>query len=89
MKVDLELASTNALIEELFKRFDTVVFAGCQLRTDDEQQMHRHWQGNHIACVGLAEFIKVKVIDELEDALEPADELETDSEADDGTPENA
>ncbi len=54
---DLTLASTDDLLDELFSRSDSTIFAAYQNRSKDEQWYVRRWQGGNIPCLGLARFI--------------------------------
>lgn len=52
---DLGLVPTDAMLDELKKRFDHLVFAGTKIggagRNDEE---HRIWHGHTVYCAGLA-----------------------------------
>ncbi len=55
--VDLSIVSTDDLLDEVFKRSDSAIFAAYQNRTKDEQWYQRRWTGGNIPCAGLVKFI--------------------------------
>lgn len=62
MQDDLSLATTDDLLDELLRRFDCAVFAGCRDHCEDEDgrvvEMREYRQhGQMLACVGLANWI--------------------------------
>lgn len=61
----LELASTDDLINELVHRFDHAVFCGLRCPIDGRFEMCRRWYGNSLTCNGLANDIGITIIDEF------------------------
>lgn len=61
--MDLELVETNALLDELLKRFDHVVFVGLKGHTVEKQKMAARSYGNPFTCAGLAHLIAKKSIE--------------------------
>ena len=59
---NLNLATNNELISELFSRFDHILVIGMVERTDSEQYLLRRWGGNSHTLAGLAEDIKFKIL---------------------------
>lgn len=62
---DLELASTDALVEELLNRFEHGVVSVMRCPVDDEVQALCWWRGNSHACAGLAQDAAGKVLREF------------------------
>lgn len=50
---DLELEKTDALLDELFMRFDNAVFSGIVKRTDSSNTYRHKWKGDSYVCMGL------------------------------------
>lgn len=83
----LQLATVNELVEELFSRYEHVIFAGMKIDTD--QRLHKRWKGNSVMCTGLAHEAAHAVIEAMNDGCTPDDSLlgdddecETDDEED-------
>jgi hypothetical protein len=60
--MDLELVETNDLVEELFKRFDHVIFAGMKGHTIDKQKVAARSYGNPFACSGLCQMVSQECV---------------------------
>lgn len=55
---DLELQSTDDLIQELLSRFDAAVFCGTKHMSDTEGSSEVFWRGDFLPRLGLADFAK-------------------------------
>lgn len=56
--MDLDLISTDDLMEELFGRFDHAVFEGVKVNvTREESVIERQWKGDALMCCGLGTHI--------------------------------
>lgn len=55
--MDLELAATDELIDELQKRFDHSVFCGVKEKHGCNDYVQRSWCGDKLKCVGLAQWV--------------------------------
>ena len=53
MATELELATTDALCDELLNRFEHMVIVGLTERNDGDLTELRHQQGNSRTCQGL------------------------------------
>ena len=64
---DLELVSTDDLLDELIARMGHCVFAGLQAGTHggDNHTYWGRWDGNSHTCVGLAMDLNQSILDEL------------------------
>ena len=71
----LELASTPALIAELFKRFDCAIFVGTKEPRTDQEEDHRaimwRYQGNKFLCLGAASNLVHMMNAEIEQEIIP------------------
>lgn len=71
----LELASTPALIAELFKRFDCAIFVGIKEPRTDQEADHRaimwRYQGNKFLCLGAASNLVHMMNAEIEQEIIP------------------
>lgn len=56
MQLDLEFVSTDDLIAELQKRYDSSVFVGNFNMTEENDHTHCYWEGNALECVGLCNW---------------------------------
>lgn len=94
---DLSLVATDAMVEELAKRFDTMVFsatvdmkyAGDHARCEERRRYFAH--GDKMRCVGLAAALQHRLLSDLDycgdlDDDDMDDEFDTfdDDEDDDG-----
>ena len=60
---DLQLKSTNELLNEIFSRFDHAVFCGVKLSIKKDRDLYeKHYQGNYPTCMGLCDIIKTHII---------------------------
>lgn len=74
MTPDLELISTDALLDELAARCDHMVVACLMERTDDgEQELRRLWRGNTHTCIGLAVDVQERVLSRWRETEEPVE----------------
>lgn len=55
---DINLCSTNELLEELLSRFDHCVFAALKCRDNQTLMTKRKFKGNSDTCIGLAHKIQ-------------------------------
>lgn len=65
MSDKLELISTANIMEELGKRYQSFIFHGRTNRNENEDNYYCEWQGGVDSCLGLAEYLKWKVRDDL------------------------
>jgi len=72
--VNLELIETIDLISEVARRFDHTVFCGIRNFGNGHNEVCRHYEGNHHACMGAAFDLLSMVRDELEHNEELDDE---------------
>lgn len=67
---DIQLASTDVLIEELRGRYDSMVFAGVRDTLKDEGVViKRRFSGNLIECLGLCSSLSSCIIDTQKEEL--------------------
>lgn len=60
---ELELVPTDALVAELFRRYDVALFAGLKLGTRaGVHEYHRRWLGNVHTVAGLAQDVAMTAI---------------------------
>lgn len=71
--MNLELIETDALIDELMRRFDHAVFAGMKVK--EHESNYERWAktGNLRTCQGLAFGIIARSEDVRREHTEPAD----------------
>ena len=51
---DINLCSTNELLEELFSRFEHCIFAALKIRDNETKITKRKYKGNLDTCISLA-----------------------------------
>lgn len=63
--MNLQLASSEQLVDELFSRFPEAFFCGCKLSTYDEDtcQLYQRFQGHGVITQGMA----VRLIRKIQD----------------------
>ena len=66
----LELVSTDKLLNELFSRFDHVIFHGAKFGVQDKNVYERKYAGNYPICIGLCELMKDCIINDFEDDMD-------------------
>ena len=78
--VDLELVSTDDLIDEVFRRADHGIIGLLQVGThgDESFTCWRRWKGNSHTCMGLATDATGAIMASLRDCEEPDDEEDED-----------
>jgi len=59
---DLNFVSTDDMIEELKKRFDTLVIVGEKVLTDGEGEMLYAVSGDPLKCLGLTLAVQPKCL---------------------------
>ena len=64
-KPDLELIDTQALIDELTKRFDGAVFCGIRDATKTTWMSQTKLEGNPIACLAAGQLLQAKIADKI------------------------
>jgi len=71
----LELASTQDLVAELFKRFDCAIFVGIKEPREETDPDHRaimwRYQGNKFICLGAASNLVHMMNTEIENEITP------------------
>lgn len=73
MSMTLELSPTVELIEELARRFDSLVFNGMNRRDMETPDGHVNqvsaWRvkGDQYTCIGLAEAVKMRALNSLDE----------------------
>ena len=71
----LELASTQDLVAELFKRFDCAIFVGIKEPREETDPDNRaimwRYQGNKFICLGAASNLVHMMNTEIEDEITP------------------
>ncbi len=70
---DLSLADTDDMLNELAGRFDAMIFAAYQNRSNDDRRYVRQWTGGNIPCLGLSRFIQRRI----EEACDEMDRPDT------------
>lgn len=70
---DLELVDTDSMLIELERRFDHMVFCGCQDTTSDDAVIRSHHKGSRFVCIALTEYVKRKVFRKLDRSRRDAD----------------
>lgn len=71
---DLEIATTDELLEELLSRVDHGLVVLKRVMTDELQHDIRRWKGNSHTVAGMALHAQIAVLDELEESYEEEDE---------------
>ena len=63
VQADLALVPVDALIEELGKRHDAVIFSGMK-KLDDKGAYSRaaRWKGNFNSCLAMAEILRTQIV---------------------------
>ena len=74
MSQDLELASTDELLDELMGRFKNAIFCGMKEAATESAYIHRRWQGDYMACTGLSDWIRRCILDQFADLSYGADD---------------
>lgn len=71
----LELADTDALVEELAKRFESIICVGMKAPIDtshpDQRTMMWRYKGNKFMCLGAASNLVHLLNTEIEAEIEP------------------
>lgn len=57
----LELATTDELAEELFRRFDDVIVVVHRKHPDTAGSTDCYWSGPHYECAGLCDLAKLQI----------------------------
>jgi hypothetical protein len=73
VSADLELVSTDTLLEELERRFDTMVFSGLQRHADRGDHVHRHTSGQWLHQIALAFDLATQAREKFEENGEPGE----------------
>jgi len=63
---DLSLVSLDAIWEELKNRFDGVILCTVKNRDNVHEERQLSFSGGKFTCIGLAEFAKYKLLQEVE-----------------------
>jgi ABC-type phosphate transport system ATPase subunit len=70
---DLTFVSLEELIAELRKRYDVVLVGLIKDKTKDDSRISCFWHGGRVANVGLAEHIKRRLLDDIDEDMEEVD----------------
>lgn len=73
MSGDLELIETDALLEELFSRFDHACFVGLKDRDDSTYAVRIRWHGNSYTVSGLCQRASMRAIEDWEAGCDDAE----------------
>lgn len=71
---DLELVSTDDLLDEIMKRFDHVVFIGRKDGAEEPNVYHRRWAGDYHTCIGLSHDMQDRILSDLIEIEEDEDD---------------
>lgn len=74
--MDLSLVLLDDLMDELKKRYDVFIFAYVNRLDNKEEDVMLQYHGGRMACVGLSEMMKSKLMHELSDEMEEGWEAE-------------
>lgn len=72
---DLELATTDEIVDELGRRYESVIVAYIAPREsgDEGQLASRQYRGGWAAAIGLAEFFRQTTLSEIEPETKEGD----------------
>lgn len=56
---DLQLATTEELLRELFSRFDACIFSACANTTGEKYDVKHAWTGGTIPLYGLGRLVAI------------------------------
>ena len=73
--MDLSLVTTEAILDEIRKRFDHVLLAGIVNHDSENDQSVEMWEGNPAVVIGLGSRIVYLLNRELDAHDTPVDEL--------------
>ena len=73
---DINLYSTEELLDEIQDRFDSCIFYGLQDRTNERSVYNRRYKGNLATCLGLCTFLSNVLQDEYFHIVELKDDGE-------------
>ena len=62
MKQDLELVSTDDLLDEVIRRFETCIFAALKVEQSNMETEEYCWFGHSLACAGLTANLQTKIL---------------------------
>jgi len=71
---DLSLVSTNDLLDEMKKRFDTFVISGVLRKTEKSSSFLIDWDGDQALAIYLCELTKRDVLDYFHDTKQESKE---------------
>ena len=70
----IELYSSDDLMQELMSRFDDVILAARRIKDkNDNTERVVHYKGDYDACIGLAEQVKMSIVNEIWKKEHPGD----------------
>ena len=69
--MNIQLANTDDLIEELLNRHEHAVFMGIKLPKENDVISVRRWRGNTYTCCGLCDSLTKHILDDYECREEP------------------
>ena len=76
MRTDLSLVETDDLLTELGTRFNAVIFAGVQFRTDVDDHVKTFYNGHTTANLGLSNVITSDLLHHIAEWRELAENSE-------------
>ena len=70
----IQLYSSDDLMEELMSRFDDVILSARRIKDqNDNTERVVHYKGDYDACIGLAEQVKMSIVNEIWKKENPGD----------------
>lgn len=64
---DLSLINTQEMLDELQKRFESIVFVGNRDYSDREDHSTYHYAGNYLTLLGLLSRISYKMLKDMDE----------------------
>ena len=65
-EVSLELATMNEILDELDRRYDSVILCTVRRRSTSEEETFINWRGGSVGALGLAERARRRVNEYLD-----------------------
>lgn len=70
--MNLDLLSTDDLLEELLSRFEHCAFAGMRPCAGGKKEIFRRYVGDYTVALGLLDLLKVRIVSDFREAFEPS-----------------
>ena len=66
--MEIQLVSTDELLDEIFSRFDHIIFCGMKVKIKgNDNYYEKRYEGNYATAIGLCDIVKDHILNDFDE----------------------